>query len=246
MNISRLFKPACLSILAVFVMSLNLLGAHSQAAVSTDTLIRVEFTHAALSPSHWILEMHPDGRAHFHSDFRAFNPNKDDPSLTTMPVIDNEIHLTPEFVQLFFSTAHERHFFNIQCESHDKVAFQGNKKITYSGPDGTGSCLYNFSTDKRIQDLGDSAIALAASIVEGVKLKSLAAHDRLGLDREMEYVTDAVKDGRMQQIGVIHDELESLASDDSLLERVRRRARLILTKLALNGPAEAPNLDETR
>jgi hypothetical protein len=246
MNISRFFKPACLSTVAVFVMSLNPPGSYSQTAVSSDTVIRVEFTNAALSPSHWILEMHPDGRAHFHSDFRAFDPNKDDPSLTNMPVIDSDIHLTPEFVQLFFSTARERHFFNIQCEAHNKVAFQGYKKITYSGPDGRGSCLYNFSTDKRLQDIGDSAIALAASIVEGIKLKSLAAHDRLGLDREMEFVTDAVKDGRMQQIGVIHDELESLASDDSLLERVRRRARLILTKLALNGPAEVPDLDETR
>jgi hypothetical protein len=210
--------------------------ANAQTNALTEPHIRVEFNDAALSPSHWILEMRPDGSAHFHSDRRTFDPNVDDPSILPMPAIDRDLHLTPEFTQNFFTTARERRLFNMQCEARNKVAFQGRKTFTYTGPEGSGSCQFNFSTDKRIQELGDAAVALATSIVEGLKLESLAAHDRLGLDREMEYVVEAIKDGRMQQIGVIHDELERLASDETLLERVRKRARQVLTKLALNGP----------
>ncbi len=243
MNTFTLLRRSCVpffsGILLAFVSSL----ATSQVPAFSEPRIRIEFSNAALSPSHWILEMHTDGSAHFHSDSRTFDPNKDDPSILAMPAIDKDLHLTKEFVQNFFTTAHERHLFNIQCEARNKVAFQGTKKITYSGPDGTGSCQFNFSTDKHIQELGDSAVAVAASVTEGFKLQSLQIHDRLGLDREMEYVVEAVKDGRMQQIGVIHDELESLASDESLLERVRHRARIILTQLALNGSNDQTSLD---
>jgi hypothetical protein len=218
----------------------------SQIPAFTEPRIRIEFTNPNLSPSHWIIEMHTDGSAHFHSDSRTFDPNKDDPSILAMPALDKDLHLSPDFVQAFFTTAHERRFFNMQCEARNKVAFQGTKRLTYTGPEGSGSCQFNYSTDRRIQDLGDSAVAVATSVTEGFKLQSLQIHDRLGLDREMEYVVEAVKDGRMQQIGVIHDELESLASDESLLERVRHRARIILTKLALNGPNDQTSLDGNR
>lgn len=244
MNTYPQFKLAIvfISLLLVFVPT----WAISQIPAFSEPRIRIEFTNAGLSPSHWILEMHTDGSAHFHSDSRTFDPNKDDPSILAMPALDKDIQLTREFAQTFFTAARERHLFNIQCEARNKVAFQGEKKITYTGPEGTGTCQFNFSIDKRIQDLGDSAVAVAASIIEGFKLQSLQIHDRLGLDREMQYVAEALKDGRMKQIGVIHDELESLASDESLLERVRHRARLILTKLALNGPNDQTSMDEIR
>lgn len=243
MNSSPHFRFVSLPFFAGLLLAFVPPLATSQIPAFSEPRIRIEFSNPVLSPSHWILEMHTDGSAHFHSDSRTFDPNKDDPSILAMPAIDKDLHLTQDFVQTFFTTAHERHLFNIPCEARNKVAFQGTKKITYTGPEGTGSCQFNFSTDKHIEELGDSAVAVAASVTEGFKLQSLQIHDRLGLDREMEYVVEAVKDGRMQQIGVIHDELENLASDESLLERVRHRARIILTKLALNGPNDQTSLD---
>jgi hypothetical protein len=58
----------------------------------------------------------------------------------------------------------------------------------------------------------------------------LLQHDPLGLDREMEYITDAVKDDRMRQIGAIREILERLESDPAVLDRVRKRARALLAR----------------
>lgn len=198
-------------------------------AQPAQPVIHIDFNNPGLIPSHWLIELHTDGSAHFHSDRATPDPLIADPTIASLPVIDRQLMLTPQFTGRFFTTARERKFFNIKCESHAKVAFQGTKTLAYSGPDGSGSCQFNYSLDKNIQTLGDSAVALAATIIEGYKLHSLALHDRLGLDREMEYILGAVKDGRLQQIGVISDELQQLAADDALLDRVRRRARQLLT-----------------
>jgi hypothetical protein len=66
--------------------------------------------------------------------------------------------------------------------------------------------------------------------LEGARLELLLHHDRLGLDKEMDYLTEAADDGRAQQIGTIRAILERLAEDDSVLERVRKRSRALLEK----------------
>jgi hypothetical protein len=56
----------------------------------------------------------------------------------------------------------------------------------------------------------------------------LLQHDPLGLDKEMEFLTEAEKDGRVQQICAIRGILERLEGDSAVLDRVRKRARQLL------------------
>jgi hypothetical protein len=69
---------------------------------------------------------------------------------------------------------------------------------------------------------------VAETLIEGARLETLLQHDRLGLDKEMESMIGAVKDGRMRQICSIREILEKLAGDSEVLERVRKRARFLL------------------
>jgi hypothetical protein len=111
-----------------------------------------------------------------------------------------------------------------------KVAFQGWKRLTYRGPEGQGSCEFNYSKDKQIEEMGESLVAVAETIVEGSRLDWLLRYDRLGLDREMQYVEEAAKDGRMQELETIRGILERLADDEDVLARVRKRARALLAR----------------
>ena len=110
------------------------------------------------------------------------------------------------------------------------MAFQGWKKISYSGPEGQGSCTFNYSQDKQVQAFVESLIGVAETLHEGARLELLLQHDRLGLDREMEFISDSAKDGRLREIVAIRDILQRLAENDELLERVRKRARNLLAQ----------------
>ena len=206
------------------------------AGVAAGQVFEVDYSNPGLSPSHWVLTLYPDGSGHFRSErgrmTNAAGPGAAQDAVTGIeaPDVDRDIRVSAEFAGRVFETAHRRKFFSSDCESHLKVAFQGWKKLSYSGPDGEGGCAFNYSKDKEIQELGDSLVAVAGAILEGARLESLLQHDRLGLDQEMEYLVEAAGDGRVQQICTIRGILERLADDPEVMERVRKRARALLAR----------------
>jgi hypothetical protein len=193
-----------------------------------DQVFQMEFSHPGLSPSHWTLTIHPDGKGHFRSE-RGNLPAGNQQTIESANV-DRDIWLSTNFTQRVFALADHRNWSNTDCESHLKVAFQGWKKFSYSSPGVTGACEFNYAKDKEIQALGDSLLAVAETIIEGARLETLLLHDRLGLDKEMENLTVEVKEGRAQQLCAIDGILKRLAEDPAVMDRVRKRATILLTQ----------------
>ncbi len=188
-------------------------------------MIRVDYSNPGLTPSQWTLEFHPDGTGHFRSQR---GNAASDPQLLEPPNLDRDVQVSPKFAAHAFQVAQHHKLFNSNCESHQKVAFQGTKKLSYTGPKGEGSCEFNYSRDGEIQGLGDSLVAVATTIIEGARLETLRQHDPLGLDKEIQNVQEAADDGRAQQICSIREILERLSDDPAVLERVRKRAKALL------------------
>jgi hypothetical protein len=194
------------------------------AAIAPDSSVQEDFSDPELSPSEWTLILHPDGSGHFRSHMAPKAGMKE----IEAPSIDRDIEVSKEFAGRAFETAKSHKWFNAQCESHLKVAFQGWKTLSFTGPAGHGSCTFNYSRDKDIQSLGESMQAVAQTILEGARLEVLLQHDRLGLDQEMEFLTEEFQDGRAQEVDAIRAILERLAGDDEVLDRVRKRAADLL------------------
>jgi hypothetical protein len=221
-----------------FLLALALAGSPARSGAENAPEFQLDYSNPGLSPSHWILTLHPDGSGHFHSDRRGAAPGGTGGSSPEsgagtsaaihLPDVDRDVQVSPEFAANVFQTVRQHRLLSTNCESHQKVAFQGWKKLSYSGPEGAGGCEFNYAKDKDVQTLGDSLIAVAGTILEGERLEALLQHDRLGLDSEMDYVEEASKDGRLQEIGAIRGILDRLAEDPSVLARVRRRARAML------------------
>lgn len=194
----------------------------------SNSVVRVDFSDPGLTPSKWTLEVHPDGKAHFHSD-PGENAAAELHTIQPGP-IDRQIQLSQDFAAHAFATAHRHNLFAENCESHLKVAFAGWKKFSYSGPDGQGSCEFNYSKNKEIQDLAESFVAVASTVVEGARLELLLQHDPLGLDKEMEFLKEALDDGRVKEMCAIQPILSKLMDDPDVMERVRRRAKVLLAE----------------
>jgi len=189
-------------------------------------IFRVDFSNPGLTPAQWTLEFRPDGSGHFRSE--RGNAVPADYKVIQPPDINRDIQVSPKFAEHAFEVAVHHKLFKSGCESHLKVAFQGTKKFTYTGPEGEGSCEFNYSKDQDIESLGDSLVAVATTIIEGARLEALRQHDPLGLDQEIQNVQEAAGDGRAQQICSIRDILERLSEDPAVMERVRKRAKALL------------------
>ena len=187
-----------------------------------ESSLRLDFSNPDLVPARWTLVVHPDGSGHFHAE-RGDAQGAD--SATIEPVvIDRDVQLSGTFAGQLFQILRHHPLQAGQCESRSKVAFQGWKKLEYSGPNGVGACEFNFAKDREIGAVADSLIAVAATLIEGARLEMILVHDPLGLDKEMDYLTEAAGDGRLLQIRTIRNILLRLGDDSTVMERVRRRA----------------------
>ncbi len=192
----------------------------------TAPVFELDYSNRNLIPAQWTLEIHPDGNGHFRTERGNAVPTED----IEPPDIDRDFQVSAPFARHVFQVAERKRLFHAGCESHMNVAFTGTKKFVYQGPAGEGSCEFNYSKDNEIQGLADSLMSVANTLIEGARLQLLLKHDRLGLDHETEVLVESANDGRAQQIGSIRDILERLADDPMVLDRVKRRARLLLSK----------------
>lgn len=200
----------------------------SVAYADSNAVVKVEFSNPGLYPAQWTLVLHTDGSGHFHAE-GGTKPKTEEDAISPAK-IDRDVTLSESFTDHIFQTVHDPHVLHGKCESHLKVAFQGTKKISYHGPDGEGGCEFNYSTNKQIEELGESLVAVGSTLIEGARLELLYQHDPLGLDQAIQYVVEASDDGRLQQIYAIRGILERLEDDPRVLDRVRKRAKQLLAR----------------
>ena len=143
--------------------------------------------------------------------------------------IDRSFTLSAATTHKIFALAHELHHFNTPCASKaNNNADTGKKTLSYKGPDGEGSCTYNFSENKSVVQLTELLQGIVETMDEGRGLDHLHRYDRLGLDAAIAFLAQQVTDGRALELGTIEATLRSIASDADVIQRVRTKADALL------------------
>jgi hypothetical protein len=143
--------------------------------------------------------------------------------------IDRTIKVSTATAENIFKTARSLDYFNIECASKAKnIADTGKKTLSYTGSDGHGSCLYNYSENKAVTQLTETFQAIAFTMDEGRKLDFMHRYDRLGLYSEMDSLNHEVQEKRALELGNIRQSLTAIVNDEALMQRVRERAVKLL------------------
>lgn len=126
------------------------------------------------------------------------------------------------------------------CETKSKnLANMGMKDLTYTPAAGAEAhCAFNYTDNKPLGEALDYLLALAGTVQAGLELDRLHRFDRLGLDPVMVRLADDAKSGHAVELGAIRPTLQSLISDDALLDRVRTRAQQLLDLARLQDAAK--------
>ncbi|QNI34121.1 hypothetical protein H7849_09555 [Alloacidobacterium dinghuense] len=194
---------------------------------ATTAHIRFVFENPKLQPGSYVLDINEDGTGHFKSE-PGSEASPDAEGIAPQGV-NTDIKIEEPLRNSLFKTARSHNHFDVACEStKSKVAFTGKKVLQYNGPDGQGSCTFNWSHDQQLMKVVDDLIAVAFTLEEGRRLAVEHEHNRLGLDAELAELQDAMKAGRAQQIQNISPQLEAIAADESVMQRARLRARQLL------------------
>lgn len=209
------------------LLSFLLAGCTLPAAAQGSARIVYTFENPQLQPAGYSISIEESGAGHFVSKPGVAENNDD-----VFPApIDREIRLDKVLRAQLFSYARAHHFFQGQCDrGRGRLAFTGNKTLSYSGSDGQGTCAFVWADDPVLQRLSDQLGSVALTLEFGRRLSVEVRHDRLGLDAELESLEDAVKDRRAADLPNIATELQMIATDQDVMERARKRALGLLSK----------------
>ena len=116
------------------------------------------------------------------------------------------------------------------CETKSKgLANMGLKSVTFAAVDGVEvHCNFNYTDNKPLSQALEYIVSLAGTLQTGLELDRLHRFDRLGMDPVIARLSDDIKEGRAVEIGAIRPTLESIVTDEALLERVRTKAQQLL------------------
>jgi hypothetical protein len=192
--------------------------------------ITFTFENPQLQPAKYEVIVHPDGSGHYRSVLGPATPSSTDAANANPPAdpLDRDIHVSKALRESLFATAQKSKFFANCQDAGKNIAFQGTKTLAYEGPDGQGSCTFNWSKNDQIDKLVDQVQSMVLTLDEGSKLQRQYEHGRLSLDAEIEFLVQMVHEGRATELQNIAPILQTLASDDAVLKRVQRHAQELL------------------
>lgn len=199
------------------------------ASAQASARIVYTFEHPQLQPSQYAITIDESGTGHFVSQPGAAVMDSDE---SVMPApIDREIRLDEGLRAQLFAYARAHDFFNDRCDrGRAGMAFTGNKTLTYAGPDGKGACTFIWGSDPELQRIADQLNAVAFTLEVGRRLDVEDQHDRLGLDSELASLQAAIRDQRASDLPNIAPELHTIAEDQMVMDRARKRALTLLSR----------------
>jgi hypothetical protein len=227
--VARVVASSALLLTSILLFASQSAAPHAEPPDKSPAEVSFQFERLGLPVPQFTIQLFEDGGARYEAE------QAERPSTTTSmrgeaaQHIDRTLVLSPPTVARIFKAARELNDFNVACASRLKnIADSGKKTLSYSGPDGHGSCVYNYSENKSVAMLTDTFVAIAYTMDEGRRLEFLHRYDRLGLDAEMITLSHEVEAGRALELGTISQTLTEIADDTAVLERVRLRAGKML------------------
>jgi hypothetical protein len=205
-------------------------------AGSAQPTISFDFDRAGLPVPRFTLVLHRDGTGTYHADEVERRSADSALQQVSLRQVDRAVALTPETAAKVFQMAQTLNHFTGFCGTKFKnIADTGKKTLTYSGPDGVGSCTYNYSDDKTVAALTNLVFGIVYTMDVGRRLDFERRFDRLGLDAELISLEHAVEEKNALELGNIAPTLRAIASNQEMMQRVRVRATKLLEQSAGAG-----------
>jgi hypothetical protein len=234
--IVRVVVSSALSLGVALVATAQTPAAPATAPATSQPEVTFHFDRNGLPVPRFTLRVHENGTGTYQADQAETAATQTSMRGQAAQHVDRPIDLTQGNVAKIFKAARSLNYFNTGCASKAKnIADTGTKTLTYTGSDGSGSCIYNYTENKTVSMMTDMFLAIANTLDEGRKLEFLHRYDRLGLDAEMNFFVDEVKDGRALELRTISTTLSAIADDTAVIQRVRLKAAKMLEIIATDG-----------
>lgn len=193
------------------------------------------FVRPGLPVPEYTFNLNQDGSGTYAASYLSSAPTSkfapQYPGVPLAPAVPTTrpITLSARTTALLFERAKNADGIRAGCGSKAKnIADTGVKSITYTSPEGSAHCSYNYTENKTVAAITETFQGIAETLDEGHTIEQKHRYDRLGLDQDLAILADNVRDGRALEVATIAQVLQSLCDDTQVMDRVRKRAAGLL------------------
>jgi hypothetical protein len=199
--------------------------------------VSLTFDRKGVAVGHYRLTVFEDGTAIYEGNETSVATAYGVAADQTARPFQHRIRISPTTSARIFSTAEKLNRFDMPCASKAKnIADMGSKTLHYDGPEGVGTCTFNYTEDKDVRTIAETFQGIAETLDQGRLLDRLHRFDRLGLDAAIGRLAAEVSSGDALEIGTIASSLQSIAADGGVISRVRNRATELLNQSGYGVP----------
>jgi hypothetical protein len=138
-----------------------------------------------------------------------------------------------------FALAREARFFSgdFQFRKH-KVAFTGERTLTYLQDNSETSTTFTYTENVALQELTSLLEGISTTLEAEPRLRHLRRFDRLGLNEQLARLERMAQGGWLREPQLLAPVLQELAGDGSVMNIARQRARRLLAVASTpSGPS---------
>jgi hypothetical protein len=213
-------------------------GAPAATGSTAKRQVSLTFDRKGVPVGHYRLTVFEDSTAIYEGDETSVATAYGVAADQTARPFQHRIRISPATSARIFSTAEKLNRFDMPCASKAKnIANLGDKTLRYEGPEGAGTCTFNYTEDKDVRAVAEIFQGIAETLDQGRLLDRLHRFDRLGLDAAIGRLAAEVSSGDALEIGTIASSLQSIAADGGVISRVRNRATELLNQSGYGVPS---------
>jgi hypothetical protein len=206
---------------AVFLASVLLLNLPLHAGDPATITFSLNFPGS--DPENYSISLASDGRAHYECSAKI-SADSDD-----REVYEADFTFSDSTRARIFELAEQAHYFSGKVDSgNKKLAFTGDKKLTYKDGQRNSSAEYNFSSLTPVQELTSLFQNVAATLEFGRRLVHYHRYQKLALDQELKRMEDQARRGDLNELQAVKPILQDIYDDPAVINVVRARAQRLM------------------
>ncbi len=206
------------TILASFIV---LLALQTHAIAPASITFSLDFPVS--DPGHYSISIRSDGQASYESKGKiSTDSDQSEP-------FHSEFTLTEATRAQIFDLAARAKYFSGKIDSgNKKLAFTGEKRLTYTDGQRNTTATYNFSQQRAVQQLTTLFAAISATIEVGRLSPSDHRLQKLAFSEQYKHMSRPATDGGLAELQAVKPILQAIYDDQSVINVVRARAQRIM------------------
>jgi len=213
-----------------FAIALSLLAgllapvmAQQSSNASGEPLPTVTFTldFPKSNPEHYMITVDSAG----HARYECAGTVADDSDPQTYKA---EFEISAENRNRIFDWVKQAKYFSGKVDSGNKVAFTGEKQLSYQDSQRSNTARYNYSNLEPVQQLTELFQKIAATQDYGHRLAYYHRYQKLALDEQLKQMEAQALNHELSEIHSVARILQAIVDDSSVLNVVRGRAKELL------------------